>query len=372
MRWLLRAIWRTLSIAKKEFVHVGMDPGALFLSIFAPAVVLAMLGLVFNFDVGDSVIAVVDQDQSPRSAEYIRSLTSDPLMKIAGYPDNYAEAERLIQSGRVDAVVIIPPGFGADLAAGRTAQVHTVIDGVSATTARGTMAALDARTRLYVQRSGLAGPGGIEVLTRAWFNENLTTQHSMIPGLMALVLILPAMAVALGMTREKETGTLETLVTTPVLASDVLTGKIIVYMMTGVVSALVALGASSLLFGVPFRGSIFLWILATACYLLAVMGFSLIIAHFTKSQQTTMIIILLTFFMPGFLLSGLTDPVETGLTPSAIVSFLLPMTHYITLSRDIALKGLPIALLWKELAVLAGMGLLGSMVAVFLFRKKIA
>ncbi len=370
--WLVLALRRTWSIAKKEYVHILMDPGTLFLVIFAPAVVLTLLAYVFTYDVGESTLAVVDLDQTPTSQEYLRTLTSDGYIDIVAYPRNYDEAVEWLEGGRADAALIIPPGFGTEVNSGGYAPVHNVVDGVDTPAARQVMGAVDQRTHLFVNRAGLGQPPPIDIRTRIWFNENLTSQHSMVPGLMALVLILPAMAAGLGIAREKESGTLETLVTTPVLGSDVLTGKVGVYLTLGIVGALIALGVEILWFGVPFRGNLFFWIVATMAYLLACMGFSLLVATFTRSQQAAMVIVLLVLFMPGFLASGLTDPIDPEAGFSRAFSLLLPTTHYITLSRGIALKGLSVLHLWRPMVALLGMGLGGIGVAVGLFRKKIA
>jgi ABC-2 type transport system permease protein len=372
MKWLYWALRRTLSIARKEYVHILMDPGALFLTVFAPAVVLTLLAYIFTFDVEESNLAVVDMDQSPTSEEYIRTLTSDGYVHVVAYPRNYDEAVVLLESGRADAALIIPPDFGATLNSGGYAPVHNVVDGVDASVARQMMGAIEQRTNLFVTRMGGTVDVPVEVRTRVWFNENMSSQYSMIPGLMALVLILPAMAVALGITREKETGTLETLVTTPVLGSDMLTGKLVVYLTMGLLSGLLALGVAIFWFGVPFRGSLLLWLLATGAYLMACMGFSLMVAHFARSQQTSMVIILLALFMPGFLMSGLSDPVDPSATISRFASYLLPTTHYITISRGIALKGLGILKLWPQILALFTMGVVGSVVAVGLFKKKVS
>ncbi len=372
MKWLLLAIRRTWSIAKKEYVHILMDPGTLFLVIFAPAVVLTLLAYVFSYDVGVNNLVVVDLDQTPASQEYLRTLTSDGYLRIVAYPRSYDEAVTWLENSRADAALIIPPGFGEAISAGGYTPVHSVVDGVDTPAARQVMGAIAQRTHLFATRLGLAGSSPVEVRTRIWFNENLKSQHSMVPGLMALVLILPAMAAGLGIAREKESGTLETLVTTPVLGSDVLVGKVIVYLMFGIISSLVALGVGIFGFHVPFRGSLLFWIVATAAYLLACMGFSLVVANFTRSQQTAMVITLIVLFMPGFLMSGLTDPIDPQLGPSRILALLLPATHYITLSRGIALKGLGFLYLWRPAVTLLAMGLLGIGVAVGMFRKKIA
>ena len=371
MGWLIRALRRTGSIARKEFVHVLMDPGALFLAVFAPAFVLTLLAYVFTFDAGESNVAVVDMDQTPLSQEYVRALVSDGHVHTVAYPTSYEEAVGLLESGRADAALIIPPDFGATLSAGGYAPVHNVVDGADAPAAQQVINAIEQRTRSFTARMGLTGDSPVEVRTRVWFNENMSSQYSMIPGLIGIVLILPAMTVAMGLVREKETGTLESLSTTPVLGSDVLIGKLIVYVTLGLVSALIALGVAVFWFGTPFRGSLLLWMLATVIYLMACMGFSLVVATFARSQQTAMVVILIALFMPGFLLSGLDDPVDAGSMASYMFSNMLPMTHYITIARGIALKDLLFPDLWREMLALAVMGIGGCAAAIMLFKKKL-
>ncbi len=368
--WLIRGIQRTASMARKEFVHIFMDPGALFLTVFAPTLVLIMLAYAFSIEGGDTRIAVIDLDQSDVSAAYQRQISSDGSLDIVARPSDTDAAETLMEAGRIDAFLVIPPGFGGDLAASQYPAVQVVVDGVSASP-QGTLAAIEGRTRRFAAEMTGTGEGLIDVRTRSWFNENLNASHSMVPGLMAIVLILPAMSVALGMTREKELGTLETLVTTPLMPENVLVGKLIVYMTMGVVSGLLALVTARLIFGVPFRGSLPLWMLVTACYLMAIMALSLLIAQFTRSQQTAIVVILIATFIPGFKMSGLLDPIDPGWTVSSIFSRMLPMTYYIEASRGLALKALPFSLIWVDVAVLAAMGFIGVLIAVLLFEKKV-
>ncbi len=165
---------------------------------------------------------------------------------------------------------------------------------------------------------------------------------------------------------------METLVTTPVLGSDVLVGKLVVYLALGLLSALIALGVEFFWFGVPFRGNLLLWLLATGFYLLACMGFSLVISSFTRSQQTSMVITLIALFIPGFLMSGLSDPISPVPGFSRTFALMLPTTHYILLSRGIALKGLSLGEMWQPLLALAVMGFAGLGAAIALFKKKLA
>jgi ABC-2 type transport system permease protein len=204
-----------------------------------------------------------------------------------------------------------------------------------------------------------------------WYNPTLRSQYSMVPALIAIVLIMPAMATALGATRERQTGTFETLVTTPIKGTEYLMGKLAAYMSTGLAGTLLALAVAVFWFGVPFRGSLLLYLLLTADYFLAMMGACLFVSNFTNSQQTATVVILLAFFMPSFFQSGLWLPVDTSSPVSTLSSYMLPSTHFMTISRWIALRASGPDVLWREVLMLVGMGLSSLAASVFLFKKKV-
>jgi ABC-2 type transport system permease protein len=368
-----RGSWRRIrSVAGKEYRQVILDPGFLFLTIVSPAVILTLLAYVFSFDVEHIDIAVMDQDRTPTAQEYIRTLTSGGDVSIVAEVGSYEEGVALLQSGDADAMLTIPPGFGADFVGGKVATAQTVADGSDPFTANTVINSLTARTQTYSDRAiGLSAPP-FDVRMRVWFNPNLRSQHSMIPGLMSLVLIMPAMAITIALAREKEVGTFEMLVTTPINGPEYLLGKLVVYISLGLVSMLLALGVAIFGFGVPFRGSLLLYALLTADYLLATMAFSLIVAHFVPTQRTAITITLLTIFIPSFFLTGLIIPVDTASLSSQLLAFALPSTHYIEISRGIALKGLSMAQLWPQTATLFMMGIGGVLISTILFHKKVA
>lgn len=368
----MRDSWRRMSaVINKEYRHVVLDPGSFFLTIVSPAVILTLLAYVFSFDVEHIDIALMDQDQTQHSQEYVRTLTASDDVAVVTEAGSYEDGRQLLQSERVDAVIAIPPGFGEALVAGELATVHAVVSGSDAITARSVVNSLYQRTQVYAATiTGLDAPP-FDVRMRVWFNPNLRSQHSMIPGLMSLVLIMPAMAVTIGLAREKETGTFEMLTTTPLGGPEYLVGKLVVYISLGVVSMLLALAVAIFWFRVPFQGTLWLYILLTADYLLATMAFSLIVAHFVPTQRTAITITLLTIFIPSFFLTGLILPVDNESLMSQLLAFLLPATHYIEISRGIALKGISLAEVWPQAATLLLMGIGGVTVSNILFVKRV-
>ncbi len=367
----LRSLQRIAAIIVKEYKHIWFDPGFFFLAVLAPAVLLTLLSYVFSFDVEQFNLAILNQDQSPRSFEYIRELTASGDIRIIELVQNYDEVLALLREGRVDGALVIPPGFAGRLEARESASVNLVVDASDAGTAFQVINSIQQRTQAYA--AGLTGMARapFEVRIRVWFNPNLNSQHSMIPGLMALVLILPSLAIALGLTRERESGTFESLATTPITGSEYLIGKLIVYISMGVIGTLPALGVAAFWFRVPFRGSVLLYLLLTADYLLATMGFCLLVTRFIASQRTATSIVMLALFIPSFFLTGLILPVDKSSLISRAIAFALPATHFIVISRGIALKALSLSDLWYEALVLFGMGLSAVIVSIFLFTKKL-
>lgn len=367
-----RGTWRRIrSVAVKEYRHVILDPGFFFLTIVSPAVILTLLAYVFSFDLEHINLAILDQDMTPIAQEYIRTLTSGSDVSIVAEVDSYEEGVALFQSGNADAILTVPPGFGAAFASGDGATAHAVVDGSDPSTGNNVINSLTMRTQIYSDRvTGFEAPP-FDVRMRVWFNPNLYSQHSMIPGLMSLVLIMPAMAVTIALTREKEVGTFEMLVTTPINGAEYLLGKLFVYISLGLVSTLLALAVAIFGFGVPFRGNLGLYLLLSADYLLAIMAFSLIVAHFVPTQRTAITITLLTIFIPSFFLTGLILPVDKESLSSQVLAFVLPATHYIQISRGIMLKGLSMAYLWPQAAVLLMMGIGGVLIGMILFGKKV-
>lgn len=362
---------RVISVIGKEFKHVWFDSSFFFLTVLSPAVLLMLLSYIFSFDVDKAQLAVINQDQSPQSFEYIRMLTSDGNVRVSATVQNYDQALELFRASRIDAALTIPPNFSSNLKMGRPSPVNLVVDGSDAGTAFQIINSIQQRTTIYSSSLSTAGALPFDVRIRVWFNPNLDSQHSMVPGLMSLVLILPAMAVALGVTREKETGTFETLVTTPIKGYEYLIGKLVVYLGLGLVGALLALGVAVYWFRVPFRGELGLFMLLTADYLFAIMGFGMLVAHFVPSQRAVTSVILLTLFIPSFFMTGLLLPIDQGSIFSKYISLGMPATHYIVISRGISLKALPLDALYSEALALLLMGFLAITASITLFSKKI-
>ena len=369
------SVRRTAAIVRKEMLHIVRDPRNLFLVIVSPAFLLFLLAYIFSFKVSQLNLAVLDLDRTSLSRRYLVSLTSDPDLVLTYTANRYGEIVPLLKSGDVDAGLVIPPGFADTVHRGQPAHVQAIVDGTDPFAASQAIGSLSARSGVFVVGSGggpLPGEEPVEVHTQAWYNAGLESLLSMVPGLLAIVLIMPTLALALALTREKETGTLEGLMATPVSGLEYVTGKLLAYVATGLVSAVLALLVAVFWFKVPFRGKLAIYLLLAGDYFLACMSATVVVANFVKSQQTAMFIVLTIFIVPSFFLAGLVSPVSTESLGSLLTSYALPSTHFIEISRVIFLKGLGLAYVARPALILLGMGVGALALGLRFFKKKVS
>jgi ABC-2 type transport system permease protein len=372
------SIRRLLAVARKEFRHITRDIRTFFLVTVAPAFLLVTLSYVFSFDVDRVDIAVRDLDSTPLSREFIASLTADGDIVVVAYLLGSEKSEDLFVRDTANAVLVIPHGFANALLGGGPVEVQAIIDGADAISANQAIGFLESHVNAFVAdlRPRIAGGVGpvstvsLEVSSRAWYNEALKSLISMVPGMMAVILCMPALALALAMTRERETGSYENLIVTPVRGTEYLFGKLLAYQSSGIASVGLAWLVATLWFRVPFRGNLPAFFLLAANYLVASMGISLVIATFVRNQQTAMFLILMVFFVPSFFVAGLLLPIANEPVAQTI-AYILPTTHFITISRGVFLKGLGPVALWKPSLTLLGSGTACLFASLALFQKKL-
>lgn len=367
------SIRRLLAVAHKEFRHILRDVRLLFLVTVAPAFLLLTLSYIFVLDVNRVDIAVRDLDGTPLSRALIAHLTADGDVVVVASVQREEEIEPLFTRDVADLVLVIPRGFADAVQGGGMSTVQCIADGADAITTGQTIGLLESRVNAFV--AGLRGradaPVGIEVSERAWYNEALKSLVSMVPGLLAIIMCMPALALSLALTREKETGSFEGLIATPVRGVEYLGGKWLAYEIGGLVSVVLAWLVAALWFRVPFRGSVPAFLLLAADYLFAGMGISLVVATLVRNQQTAMFLVLMLFFVPSFFMAGLILPVSEQPLVRAI-AYALPTTHFITICRGVFLKGLGLVALGKQALALLGIGVVCQAVSLARFAKRMA
>jgi ABC-2 type transport system permease protein len=375
------SVQRMLVIARKEFTHIARDVRLFFLVTLAPVFLLITLSYVFALDIERVDLGVQDLDDTSLSRDLVSHITADGDFVVVAWLSAGQRIEPLFTRGKADIVLVIPRGFAKTILDGDTAPVQCIVDGADAVGASQSAANLESRVLAFVAKVARSRGGlGAEALTsskvpdvkaRAWYNRALESLVSMVPGLLAVVLSMPALALALALAREKELGSLEGLVATPVRGLEYLGGKLLTYGVSGVVSGMLTWLAAVCWFGVPFRGTLMGFLVLTADYLVASMGISLLVANFVRNQQTAMFLVLMIFFIPSFFLSGLLRPVAEAPIARA-VAYALPSTHFITISRGLFLKGLGLTALSGPALALLGIGLLCQAISLRLFDKKLA
>lgn len=375
--------WRRVgSIIRKEWWHITRDRTSFILLMFSPVLVLVTMGYAFSIDIKDVGIGAMDQDFSPLSRAYLAQLASSDALRLEARPESLAEVEQLLMRGKIKAVVIIPHSFAADLQSGRGASLQVVVDGTDPNTAGHAIRHLSAHTE-YFARQQLAqqlaalsvSPAVLEppidLRLRAWYNPQLRYTNSIIPALVGVVLSVPAMAASLALAREREWGTLEGLIATPIGRVELILGKLIPYMLAGLLSVPLCIATAVLGYKIPFQGSLGLYLLLSALYLFTTMCISLFISIFAKSQQVAIIASMLVFFFSGFFMSGLLIPLALMGPMIKLEALMFPTTHFVIISRGLFLRGVGLGHIRGYVWALAGIGLVFLALTVLMFKKKL-
>jgi len=371
---------RLFVVARKEFCHVTRDRRLLFLVTVAPAFLLVTLSYVFALDVERVDLVVRDLDQTSLSRELVSEITADGDFVVVEWVQRDEAIDWLFERGIADMALVIPRGFSSAALGGETTWLQCIVDGVDAISASQSLGLLEGRVEAFAahvvrSREGLGtqplvAVRRLEIDERAWYNGALKSLTSMVPGLIAVVLCMPALAFALALAREKEMGSFESLIVTPVRGAEYLIGKLLAYELGGVASGLLALLVATLWFNVPYRGSVGDFILLTAAYMIASTGISLVVASVVRNQQTAMFLVLMIFFVPSFFLAGLLRPVAEEPLGRAL-AYALPSTHFIKISRSLFLKGLGLSALKAPALALLGIGTVCQALSLLLFEKKL-
>lgn len=368
------SLYRLWAVLRKEFRHIWRDKGTLFLVTLSPALMLVTFSYLFGMQVTNIRLGIWDADRSELSRRVIADLVADGHFSLAADAGDYASLRESMMRGDIDLGIVIPPGFERKVNASEPSPLQAIADGSDAVSLSRALTRLRERVTEIAQQISPAPSGlvpSIQVQAQPWYNRDLDSMVSMVPGLIPIVLILHALAIALAFTREKELGSFETLVATPIRPLEYVVGKLIPYMAYGSVSAAIAIFLALVWFGVPLRGSPLTLLVFTLLYLFASLCESLLIAGFISSQGTAMRIVLMLFFIPSFFLTGIILPVDTRSLISQFASALLPATQYVLVTRGIFLKGSGVDVLFGAGAALFLLGLIPFLLSVGTFRKQV-
>jgi ABC-2 type transport system permease protein len=372
---------RILSVMRKEWWHITRDRTSFILLVISPVLVMITMGYAFSIDIADVSIGILDQDLTPLSRQYLSQIASTDALRLEAYPNNLQEVDRLMMRGDVRAVIIIPKGFGRDLQAGETAAVQVIVDGTDPNTAGHAIQHIGEHTEHFAAqqkneqllRAGYSGSttSPIDLRLRPWYNPSLRYTVSMIPALVGIVLSVPAMAASLALSREREWGTLEGLIATPIGKNELILGKLVPYIIAGMLSIPLIMITAVYGYNVPFKGSIGLYLLLSLLYLFSTMSIAIFISVFIKSQQAAIMASMMIFLFSGFFLSGLLIPFSLMGPLIKMEAMLMPTTHFVIISRNIFTKGAGMMEIRFFVLALALIGLIFFALTVLMFKKKL-
>jgi drug efflux transport system permease protein len=366
----------------KEFLQVLRDPRMVAVIVMVPVVQTLVFGYAVSTDVKDVPTAVVDLDRSVASRELLSDFFSSGHFRSVLATQEMSRAQSLVDEGTAAAIVRVDAGFAGDLAAGRTAKVQLLIDGTDSNTAGVVLgyanriaARFAGRVRLdrSLRTAGKIAPReGVELLPRAWFNENLESRNFFVPGVIAiLVMLVTLMLTSMAVVREKEVGTIEQLLVSPITPVEFILGKTLPFAIIGYVDVLLVAVVGVLWFDVPIRGSVPLLIVATTFYLMTTLGIGLLISTVSRTQQQAMMGVFFVYF-PCVLLSGFMFPIENMPLPVQYLTYVNPLRYFLIVLRGIFLKGTGAAVLWPQMAALLLMGAATLAAATLRFRKTLS
>jgi ABC-2 type transport system permease protein len=367
------------AVIRKEVRQTVRDKRVMALLMIAPIVQTVIFGFAVNFDVDDVPTLGADLDRSAASREHARRLLADGTLRKAGDAGSPGEAERMLDSGGAAAAVILPRAFSADLAAGRPAEVQVILDGTDPN--RATVAAAAAsryfgdvgeRTlRARLASRGMTAPEIVLAPRIAW-NPQLRSAPYMVPGIAGMLLIIvTTITSAMGLAREREMGTLEQVMVTPIRPLWLLVGKMAPFVVIGIVDVMVLVGIGSWLFDIPIRGSPPVLLVGTILYLFSTLGVGLLVSTVSSTQQQAFLGGFL-FAIPAIILSGVMTPIRAMPDWLQPLTLLNPVRWFVEVMRGVMLRGAGFEDLWVQLLALLAIGSTIVLVAAFRFRKRLA
>jgi ABC-2 type transport system permease protein len=374
----VHVLWRVIV---KEFLQIRRDRRMIPVIFVAPVVQVFVFGFAVNTDVTNVLTVLVDQDRSAASRDLASRFVESGYFEIVGTAERADDVDRWLVTSRGQLGLVVGPGFGRDLAAGRPARLQLVVDGSDATSANvalGYASALardlGAEVQLRRLREGGAVPrvGQVALAPRVFYNPDLESRWFYVPAVLAMILMIMTMLLsAMGVVREKEIGTLEQIIVTPIRAWQLLVGKLLPFALIGLFQMCLATAVTVWGFGVPLRGSFPLLLGLTALFILNTLGLGLFTSTLVQNQQQAMMAAAFGAMVPMIYLSGLIFPIDNMPPAIQLVTYAIPLRYYAEILRGVFLRGSGLDVLWPEALVLLGMGTAIMTVASMRFRKRL-
>lgn len=354
---------RLMSLIRKEFIQIRRDPRTLGIIFVMPVAMLFLLGFAATNDVRNIDLAVYDQDQSPASRRLLEAYKQADYFRLSYIAASEEELRTLIDNNSVRAGIIIPPGYGRDVAGWSSAQVSFVLDGSDPTVASTALAAATMigqaqSTKLQVERLQQRGMAtllqpALDVRTQVWYNPGLVSSYFMVPAMIGMILqYLGTMLTATAIVRERERGTIEQLIVTPLRSQELVLGKLAPYVILAFWDTIEVLIVGVLLFHMPINGDLTLLLLLTGLFMVTTLGIGLLISTVANTQQEAMLTTMFTL-LPSIFLSGFFFPLAAMPAWLQAMSYLIPLRYFLIIARGIVIKGVGLSAMWPEVIALA-------------------
>lgn len=365
------------AVVRKEVRHILRDRWTFVLVLVTPVTLLFIMAYALTVDIENVPIAVMDHDRSSLSRSFIQRVSAGGELDLVAQVNTLEEIEDLLVRGAIKAGVITPPAFERDLLAQRRMRLQVLIDGTEPESGTFAMEQIGNRAEAFVSEA-MTGDGTaaallspVDVRVRALYNPSLIPRVDLVPGLISMVLGLPALSVALALAHEREHGTLEQVMVTPISRADLLLGKMIPYIFIGAINVVVIPLVAMAAFGIPFNGSFVLFFLLSMVFLFAMLSMGTLIGVFMRTQPAALALSFLVIFFPGFFLTGIFFPIAAMPDELQMEAMLLPGTHYAIITRGIFLRAVGIEVLWPNVLALVGLGVVFTTIAAFTFKKRL-
>jgi len=339
------------------------------------------MAYALTVDIKHVPIAVLDYDRSPTSTTFVQQITAGEDLDIYTYATSMSEVESLLMRGKIKAALIISPGFGRDLLNLKGIPIQVIIDGTEPESGNFAVDHIARRAEEFVNQAlasqmqamglQLESLQPLDLRVRTWYNPDLKPRNDLIPGLISMVLGLPALSVALTLAHEREHGTLEQLMATPIGRAELLLGKMIPYIIVGLINVIAIPALAGAWFHVPFNGNFLLFFGLSAIFLFAILSMGIIVGVFMRTQAAALALSFLVVFFPGFFLTGIFFPLASMPEEMRMEALMLPGTHYAVITRGVYLPGVGLDVLWPYAVMLIFLGVVFTGVAALFFRKKL-
>lgn len=369
-----------IPIVKKELKQIRRDKRTLAIMLLAPAFLLVMVGYALNFDVKHIKILFYDEDKTQESSNFIKYFSHTEYFIVYKQIDNITDADKYLEKGEVLVLISINRDFSKNLLSGKEAVVQVIIDGSNANTASNALGYINAAIQSYstkilsqtILKQGVNFRIPIEIRNRFWYNPDLKSSRYLIPGLFGMILmIVGVVSTSMSLVREKEQGTIEQIIVSPLKSYEIIIGKSLPYLAISLVASTLVLIMSAILFNITIQGSILLFYLATMLFLMGALGQGLLISSIAKTQAIAFLISVLSSLLPTFLLSGFIFPIKNMPIWLQIITHIVPAKYYLVALRCVMIKGTGIEAFWEQLVFLFLFCILTLGISIFMTRKEL-